>query len=237
LAGLDGGAAADGAQAVGGGPVVAAGGRQVSCSHQTAWLVLRSNDGRWARSAWEPGEGRLSVADRAEISLGVHRGQTFSAIASRLGRATSTVSREVAANGGRDGYRAWRAHERARERARRPKRPKLACPRLAATVASRAGCWREVGRTRTTPTTPTRSRSPRFDPGACDGVEPADHSDVLRLLAKRNTDIGNHRTRLVTRPHHAVGRYACSSRLSPGQAGYTFRRTGLVPASAGCCLS
>lgn len=101
--------------------------RQVSCSHQTAWLVLRSNDGRWARSAWEPGEGRLSVADREEISLGVHRGETFSAIASRLGRATSTVSREVAANGGRDGYRAWRAHERAREQARRPKRPKLAC--------------------------------------------------------------------------------------------------------------
>ena len=89
--------------------------RQVSCSHQTAWLVLRGKGGRWARSAWEPAEGRLSVAEREEISLGVHRGETFSAIASRLGRATSTVSREVAANGGRAGYRAWRAHERARE--------------------------------------------------------------------------------------------------------------------------
>src|SRR4029453_4436703 len=85
--------------------------RQVSCSHQTAWLVLRGNGGRWARSAWEPAEGRLSVAEREEISLGVHRGETFSAIASRLGRATSTVSREVAANGGRDGYRAWGAPE------------------------------------------------------------------------------------------------------------------------------
>jgi transposase, IS30 family len=115
--------------------------RQVSCSHQTAWLVLRSNDGRWARSAWEPGEGRLSVADREEISLGVHRGETFSAIASRLGRATSTVSREVAANGGRDGYRAWRAHERAREQARRPKRPKPACPRLAAQVTAWLEEW------------------------------------------------------------------------------------------------
>jgi hypothetical protein len=44
--------------------------RQVSCSHQTAWLVLRGKDGRWARSAWEPAEGRLSVAEREEISLG-----------------------------------------------------------------------------------------------------------------------------------------------------------------------
>jgi predicted acetyltransferase len=44
--------------------------RQVWCSHQTAWLVLRGNDGRWARSAWEPAEGRLSVAEREEISLG-----------------------------------------------------------------------------------------------------------------------------------------------------------------------
>jgi IS30 family transposase len=102
--------------------------RQVSCSHQTAWLVLRSIDGRWARSAWEPGEGRLSVADREEISLGVHRGETFSAIASRLGRATSTVSREVAANGGRDGYRAWRAHERARDGADESPRASSAHP-------------------------------------------------------------------------------------------------------------
>jgi transposase len=32
-------------------------------------------------------------------------------------------------------------------------------------------------------------------------VEPAGHSEVLRLLVKRNTDIGNHRTRLVCRMH------------------------------------
>jgi len=115
--------------------------RQVSCSHQTAWLVLRGNGGRWARSAWEPAEGRLCVAEREEISLGVHRGETFGAIASRLGRATSTVSREMASNGGRAGYRAWRAHERARERARRPKRPKLACPRLAAQVTAWLEEW------------------------------------------------------------------------------------------------
>jgi IS30 family transposase len=55
-------------------------------------------------------------------------------IAARLGKAVSTVSREVAANGGRNEYRAWRAHQRAREQARRPKTPKLACPELAAQV-------------------------------------------------------------------------------------------------------
>jgi transposase, IS30 family len=62
-------------------------------------------------------------------------------IAARLGKATSTVSREVAANGGRSGYRAWRAHQRAREQARRPKTPKLACPRLAARVTAWLADW------------------------------------------------------------------------------------------------
>jgi IS30 family transposase len=45
------------------------------------------------------------------------------------------VGREVAANGGRSRYRAWRADEAAVERARRPKVPKLVrCPRLRAEV-------------------------------------------------------------------------------------------------------
>jgi IS30 family transposase len=115
--------------------------RQVSCSHEGVSFVLRGHRSRYTRSAWEPAEGRLTVAEREEVSLGVHRGETFSEIASRLGRATSTVSREVAANGGRAGYRAWRAHERARERARRAKAPKLACPRLAAQVTSWLEGW------------------------------------------------------------------------------------------------
>jgi transposase, IS30 family len=115
--------------------------RQVSCSHEGVSFVLRGHRSPYTRSAWGPGEGRLSVAEREEVGLGLHRGETFSAIASRLGRATSTVSREVAANGGRAGYRAWRAHERARERARRPKVPKLACPRLAAQVTAWLEEW------------------------------------------------------------------------------------------------
>jgi transposase len=39
-------------------------------------------------------------------------------------------------------------------------------------------------------------------------VEAAGHSDVLRLLAKRNTDIGNHRTRLVCRMHALLAELA-----------------------------
>jgi IS30 family transposase len=71
----------------------------------------------------------------------LHAGQSFTAIAVRLVKAVSTVSREVAANGGRQEYRAWRAHQRAREQARRPKAPKLACPQLAAQVGSWLQEW------------------------------------------------------------------------------------------------
>ncbi len=62
-------------------------------------------------------------------------GESLRAIAVRLGRAPSTVSREVARNGGRRGYRALHADRAAQERARRAKPCKLAtCPRLATLV-------------------------------------------------------------------------------------------------------
>ena len=80
---------------------------------------------------WSPAPGRLTLADREEITIGLARGERLTAIAVRLGRSVSTVSREVAANGGQDGYRAWAGHLRAQHRARRPKPSKLAsCPRL-----------------------------------------------------------------------------------------------------------
>jgi IS30 family transposase len=74
---------------------------------------------------------RLSGAEREEISRGLSRGASLRRIASGLGRASSTVSREVAANGGRRRYRAHLAEERAFRRARRPRPAKLAGnPRL-----------------------------------------------------------------------------------------------------------
>ena len=115
---------------------------QVGCSHEAVRVVLRRKRvRRWRPEDWSPGPGRLTLAEREEISLGVGRGETFSAIAGRLGRAVSSVSREVAANGGRGGYRAWRAHRRADERARRPKTPRLADGRLAGQVTQWLKQW------------------------------------------------------------------------------------------------
>jgi transposase, IS30 family len=117
-------------------------GPQVGCSHQGVALIVRQASRRPVRhDGWAPGPGRLTLADREEITLGLHAGDSFTAIAARLGKAVSTVSREVAANGGREGYRAWRAHQRARQQARRPKAPKLACPELAAQVTSWLTEW------------------------------------------------------------------------------------------------
>src|SRR3546814_11309164 len=79
---------------------------------------------------WEPRKGHLTVLDREQILVGLARGETLTAIARSLGRAVSTVSREVKSGGGRDGYSAWRAHEDAREKARRPKPFKLDGGRL-----------------------------------------------------------------------------------------------------------
>src|SRR5215469_15059164 len=117
-------------------------GPQVGCSHQGVALIVRFASRRPVRGhGWVPGPGRLTLADREEITLGLHAGESFTVIAARLGKAVSTVSREVAANGGRGGYRAWRAHQRARGQARRPKTPKLARPRLAAQVTGWLADW------------------------------------------------------------------------------------------------
>ena len=82
----------------------------------------------------------LSLGEREEISRGLAEGASLRLIARRLGRAPSTVSREVARHGGRRRYRALRADERAWRRARRPKPCKLAAePRLRALVAAKLG--------------------------------------------------------------------------------------------------
>src|SRR5215472_13914555 len=81
---------------------------------------------------------RLSLAEREEISRGLAAGQSVRAIARGLGRAPSTVCREVTVNGGRDRYRACVADRRAVRRMRRPKPAKLAqCPRLREAVKSK----------------------------------------------------------------------------------------------------
>jgi transposase, IS30 family len=90
---------------------------------------------RWFRQAGgvrSNGAGRvsgrfLSVAEREEIAVGLAAGESVRAIAGRLGRSASTVSREVARNSrGRRQYRALAAQGQAQWRARRPKAAKLA---------------------------------------------------------------------------------------------------------------
>jgi len=78
---------------------------------------------------------RLSWEERERISRGLAAGLSGRAIARGLGRAPSTVSREIARCGGRERYLAVRGEVVARERCRRPKPRKLAgCPRLLAAV-------------------------------------------------------------------------------------------------------
>lgn len=100
------------------------------------WLVKSA--GGFAPAPRRRSELRLSLAEREEISRGLTAGDTFVAIAGQLARAPSTISREVAANGGRRHYRAHAADAAALERLRRPKISKLAaCPRLRAEVEAR----------------------------------------------------------------------------------------------------
>lgn len=116
--------------------------RRVGCSLRTVKRVMAGQGKRELRATrWSPGVRRLSLQEREEISLGLRRGDSFTTIAVQIGRSTSTVSREVNANGGRDGYRAWRAHDSAYERARRPKAAKLSCPRLAGQVTEWLEAW------------------------------------------------------------------------------------------------
>ena len=78
---------------------------------------------------------RLSLADREEISRGLEHAETFAVIAARVGRHPTTISREVARNGGRSTYRAWRADQHTHLRAARPKVEKMTLfPELALAV-------------------------------------------------------------------------------------------------------
>ena len=80
----------------------------------------------------------LKLEEREEISRGIAAGQSIRQIARKLGRAASTVSRELKRHGGRMSYRASEADSQAWERARRPKCCRLAKhPRLRWRVAQK----------------------------------------------------------------------------------------------------
>ena len=111
-------------------------------------VVLHGGIGPAPRRA--PGSTKV-VEEREEISRGIAVGRSIRQIAQGLGRAPSTVSREIRRNGGSQVYRANRADRRARERALRPKPCRLA---LYGQCAS-DGAWRRSSRCNG-----RRSRSP-----------------------------------------------------------------------------
>ena len=78
----------------------------------------------------------LTLAEREEISRSMAEGHSIRSIASRLGRAASTVSRELSRNGGRAAYRASEADSAAWTRALRPECCKLAKKRALAQIVT-----------------------------------------------------------------------------------------------------
>jgi DNA-binding transcriptional regulator GbsR (MarR family) len=106
--------------------------------------------------------GRLSHQDRLDIAAGLADGLGYAELARQLDRPTSTISREVARNGGPAGYRADHAHYATASRARR-RRPAVA------RVDARA-------------TDPRRAYVERFATMMVDGGLPRMASRVLALL-------------------------------------------------------
>jgi IS30 family transposase len=118
-------------------------GAAVTCSQMTVCRVLSPLGGvHRSDLSWVPSPVRLSLDERVEIRLGLEWGASFAGLGRQLGRATSTISREVAANGGRDGYQPMAAHRRAGDQARRPKATKLASSaKLCARVITDLEAW------------------------------------------------------------------------------------------------
>jgi len=101
----------------------------VGCGTTTIQRILSAAGGRPSRRSRRRPRSplRLSLPEREEIRAGIAAGDSFHAIARRIGRAPSTIGREVGGVAGRARYRATKADDRACLRALRPKRSKLAC--------------------------------------------------------------------------------------------------------------
>lgn len=97
--------------------------------HAGSIFGVLSSRGGIAPPARRRSRRSLSVHEREEISRGLVAGLSLRQIAMQLGRAPSTISREVGRNNGRSKYRAANADERAWRSACRPKPSRLAVNR------------------------------------------------------------------------------------------------------------
>ncbi len=104
--------------------------------HSSIERIFRETGGIWPRPR-SRSKRTLTLSEREEISRGVATGCSIRSIATLLGRAPSTISREITRNGGRSRYRANQADQAAWQRARRPKRCKLAGNRALSRIVAR----------------------------------------------------------------------------------------------------
>jgi len=112
-------------------------GRAVDRIPAAVFHVVRARGGIPPPPRWRSSRA-LTITEREEISRGLATGVSFRQLGAQLGRATSTVSREVGRHGGRLGYRAAAADGATWDRALRPQRCRLAQrPVLCAHVAEK----------------------------------------------------------------------------------------------------
>ena len=112
-------------------------GRAVDRLPAAVFHVVRARGGIPPPPRWRSSRA-LTITEREEISRGLATGVSFRQLGAQLGRATSTVSREVGRHGGRLGYRAAAADGATWDRALRPQRCRLAQrPVLCAHVAEK----------------------------------------------------------------------------------------------------
>lgn len=83
----------------------------------------------------------LTLTEREEISRGMVAGHSIRSMATLLGRAPSTISRELRRNGGQECYRASQADQAAWDRAHRPKTCKLVENRALAHIVAGKLQW------------------------------------------------------------------------------------------------
>ena len=100
-------------------------GRAYGRTHTSIHLLL-SHHGGIVPAVRRRSPRTLTLSEREDISRGIASGSSIREIATRLSRATSTVSREVARHGGRSEYRASEADSEAWKSALRPKHCLLA---------------------------------------------------------------------------------------------------------------
>ena len=106
--------------------------------HSSSIFSLLSSTGGIRPSPRRRSRSALTLREREEISRGLISGLSLRRIAAQLSRSPSTISREVARNGGLKEYRASQADEAAWDKAHRPKPCKLALhPGLKRLVASK----------------------------------------------------------------------------------------------------